>query len=356
MGQRFVPDSYIFQQLVFNRVGNYRGKPQERHGVRSLPFTCGDSEGGLIRAFPRGLDVLAVFGSEAALEVLREAGDANYDGYEEQMAQLRAEFASMSPEEWAQNLYYSWLHALRPLLDTEAARRTPFDPAAWARKQLNAALGSWAELRHDTILYAKQSYTVRATGMPMMPELTKGYVEPLPEAFTRLRDLMEQMAVGLRARKLFDEDLGRNLDNFIALLGQLAALAQKEVDGTPLTEEDFQEIWNVGGTLKQIEQLPPQVAERIADAEVDSKMAVIADVHTDTNTGQVLEEGVGRPTRLLALVSVEGQWSLCEGGVFSYYEFKQPMNQRLTDEQWQAMLEGGQTPEWPEWLAGLRGE
>jgi len=176
------------------------------------------------------------------------------------------------------------------------------------------------------------------------------------EAFTRLRALMEQMAVGLRARKLFDEDLGRNLDHFIALLGQLAAIAQKEVDGTPLTEEDFQEIWNVGGTLKQIEQLPPPVAERIADAQVDSKMAVIADVHTDTNTGQVLEEGVGRPARLVALVPVEGQWSLCEGGVFSYYEFKQPMNQRLTDEQWQAMLEGGQTPEWPEWLADLRGE
>ena len=28
---------------------------------------------------------------------------------------------------------------------------------AWTDKSLNTSLGSWAELRHDTILYAKQS-------------------------------------------------------------------------------------------------------------------------------------------------------------------------------------------------------
>ena len=30
---------------------------------------------------------------------------------------------------------------------------------AWARRVLNTQLASWAELRHDTLLYAKQSYT-----------------------------------------------------------------------------------------------------------------------------------------------------------------------------------------------------
>ena len=55
---------------------------------------------------------------------------------------------------------------------SQAAQTTPPDapekathfPAslkgeAWRRKQLRTALASWAELRHDTILSAKQSYT-----------------------------------------------------------------------------------------------------------------------------------------------------------------------------------------------------
>ena len=29
----------------------------------------------------------------------------------------------------------------------------------WGRRLVNTQLGSWSELRHDTILYAKQSYT-----------------------------------------------------------------------------------------------------------------------------------------------------------------------------------------------------
>jgi hypothetical protein len=33
----------------------------------------------------------------------------------------------------------------------------------------------------------------------------------------------------------------------------------------------------------------------------------------------------------------------------SYYEFKQPINNRLTDEQWKQMLESGQTPPKPDW-------
>jgi hypothetical protein len=37
------------------------------------------------------------------------------------------------------------------------------------------------------------------------------------------------------------------------------------------------------------------------------------------------------------------------GPVFSYYEFKQPMSNRLTDEQWKAMLHDGQAPDRPEW-------
>lgn len=46
---------------------------------------------------------------------------------------------------------------------------------AFGRRTLNAQLGSWAQLRHDTVLYAKQSYTDGDAR-----EFPDAYVEPYP--------------------------------------------------------------------------------------------------------------------------------------------------------------------------------
>ena len=55
---------------------------------------------------------------------------------------------------------------------------------AWALKALNTQLASWTQLRHDTVLYAKQSYT----GVPLC-EYPAGYVEPVPRFWARLERL-----------------------------------------------------------------------------------------------------------------------------------------------------------------------
>ena len=53
---------------------------------------------------------------------------------------------------------------------------------AWAMKTLNTQLASWTHLRHDTILYAKQSYTTGG-GQCLYPT---GFVEPRVEFWNRL--------------------------------------------------------------------------------------------------------------------------------------------------------------------------
>jgi len=45
----------------------------------------------------------------------------------------------------------------------------------------------------------------------------------------------------------------------------------------------------------------------------------------------------------------QGHILLGVGPVFSYYEFKQPMENRLTDEAWREMLNTQYPPE-PEWV------
>ena len=68
----------------------------------------------------------------------------------------------------------------------------------WLDKALMTAMSSWAELRHDTILYAKQSYT-RKLSANISPE---GYVEPYPELYSRLNSLVQLMENGLNLRIL----------------------------------------------------------------------------------------------------------------------------------------------------------
>ncbi len=329
MGQRFIPDSYIFQQLVYDKVG-----------------TADDP-----RLFPKGLDVCSVLNSERAYDILLNVyGEGRYANYEQQMAKMRAEFAALPAEQWTENLYWNWLYSLRPLLEVKGEGYPTFmQSQAWVDKDLHTFLGSWAELRHDTILYAKQSYTMRATGIMPEPERTPGYVEPQPEVFARLAALTRQMRVGLDDRGLLSDEYRYKLQRMEDLLVALKTMAEKELSGETLSQEEYDIILNIGETLEALVAFSPQVAEQV-ESEADARMAIVADVHTDVNSGLVLEEGVGDAFFIYAIVPVEGQTMLAQGGVFSYYEFTQPMSDRLTDEAWQVMRP---RPDRPVWTAGF---
>lgn len=318
MGQRFIPDSYMFQQLVYGKVG-----------TQSDP-----------RLFPKGLDIMAILGSDRALEHLES--EKQYKNYEEQMESLRKEFSALDHSVWTQNLYWTWLYCLLPLLDEKDSQYPLFMQSdAWTDKELFTALGSWTELRHDTILYAKQSYTAPTAIFPQKPpELTKGYVEPNPDVYARLASLARMMKETLEQRDLLLPEYSGKLETLEELLLTLETISEKELSGEHLTEEEYQIIWNIGDTLSYLSTFRTAV-----ESEADKSVAIVADVHTDPNTGMVLEEGVGQVFAILVIVEIEGNVIIAKGGVFSYYEFLQPMSQRLTDEEWQAM----EKPSLPEW-------
>jgi len=338
MGQRFIPDSYMFQQLVYDQVKLYQGSGE--------PFTLSYSLAGPIRGFPRGLDVLAVLGSARALEILTAEGDTDYDGYAEQLAKLQAEFAALPGEQWTSNLYWNWLHTLRPLLEVKGEGYPTFmQSLAWVDKDLHTWLGSWAELRHDTILYAKQSYTIFAGSAMPEPESAQGYVEPQPEVYARLAALTAQMQTGLGGRNLLNYEMAEKLDWMEQLLLALKDISEKELRGEGLTDEEYDLIRTIGDALEDLTTFSEEIEGEIT-SEADERMALIADVHTDTNTNQVLEEGVGDAFPIYVVVRVEGQQVVTLGGVFSYYEFKWPIGDRLTDEAWQAMSPRPDRPAW----------
>ncbi|MEA3341947.1 MAG: DUF3160 domain-containing protein [Chloroflexota bacterium] len=338
MGQRFIPDSYMFQQLVYDQVGLYQGADE--------PFTLSPSAVGPIRGFPRGLDVQAVLGSGRALEILTAEGDTDYDGYAEQLAKLQDEFAGLPEEQWVENLYWNWLYTLRPLLEEKGEGYPAFmQSPAWADKETHTWLGSWAELRHDTILYAKQSYTILAESAMLEPEPAQGYVEPQPEVYARLVALTAQMRAGLGNRGLLNDEMGQKLERMEALLLTLKTISEKELRGEGLTDAEYATIRFIGDTLENLTTFSEEIEGEIT-SEADERMALIADVHTDTNTGKVLEEGVGDAFPIYVVVLVEGRQVIAMGGTFSYYEFKQPLDDRLTDEAWQEMAPLPDRPAW----------
>src|SRR5205823_9755348 len=201
-------------------------------------FTRVESGGGPIRGFPRGLDVMAVLGSKRAREVLHELGDDAYSNkprsltYDQALAALVDEYSKLSDLDWNRNLYWSWLYALKPLLAEYGAGYPTFmTTKAYRTRLLNAALASWAQLRHDTILYAKQSYTM---GRAAMAPAVEGYVEPLPEFYARLLAPARMTNRGLTETQVLDAAAKRRLDAFEKLLERLLAIAETELAEQPL--------------------------------------------------------------------------------------------------------------------------
>jgi hypothetical protein len=96
--------------------------------------------------------------------------------------------------------------------------------------------------------------------------------------------------------------------------------------------------------------------------EEEQQAAVIADVATDPDPSGsgaggpvVLEVGVGRINAIhvvTPVVNEDGSITLqvAKGGVFSYYEFPWPAQDRLTDEKWRALLDAGEAPPPQSWM------
>ena len=326
LGQRFIPDAYIFDQLT------------------GYPW----------RPLPKGLDIMALLGSLRAKELLKE--DFTIPPYATNFNRLEEEFglSSLIAEDWVdwkQNLYWRWLHCLKPLFYEIPKGHPQFmQQKSWLDKVLLTASASWTELRHDTILYAKPSYSATAT--PIRFQHTKGYVEPYPEVYRRIASLIQEMRKGLDVRGLLLEEFKGKLLKFEDVLKTLETISQKELSHQELTEEEHTIMWTIGRTLRDITSFSQEVVEKVG-ATTDLTMALVADVHTDTSTGQVLEEAVGNPHYIYVVVHTNNVLQVNKGAVFSYYEFTWPIAEKLIDEKWQQMISKKTEPDHPFWTSSF---
>ncbi len=352
-GQRFVIDSFLLSQVVFDSIIS-KNKKVERY-------------------MPMGLDVMAALGNNEAVSLL--SGELKKWNYSANLFACSEFVKKQLPGFWKQNLYNLWLHSLRTIDDDMTNHKNfpeVMSSKTWQMKQLQTQLASWSELRHDTILYSKQSYSAS-----LGCEYPTGYIEPYPNFYAGIKYFADKSAQLFEAAdyssndkkqdKLLKEIQKRQIlffKNMSATLGQLEELSEKELKGKRFTKEEKQFIKKTidirgGGSG------PPQYdgwycnlfynRGRHGGLLASDWDPTIADVHTDPNTGKALEVGVGDVNFCVIAIDNEKNKRVYVGPIYSYYEFHQDAKNRLTDEEWQEKIYSGNLPSRPEWIQTFQG-
>jgi len=340
MGQRFTPDAFIFSTLTQG------GELPDAKTGQSLPST------------PTALMVASLMGSQASQGLLDDWIKANAPKSDkiiaDRMSLLNGYFAKLGEKQWTQNIYWSWLYTLKPLF-IEKLDKTGYPMFvkndAWSKKNLQSFLGSWTELKHDTLLYAKQSYAeMGAGGGDEKPKpVPRGYVEPNIEFLDRLISLVKLSRDGLKQFDLLGNFEYRN-NNFIENLEFYRKIALAELQDEKISDDDFEKLRLSAGNLSAVVRSDaPELLEK------DTRSALIADVHTDVAKGQILYEANGIPNYIYVAVKDANGTRLTQGLVYSYYEFTYPLGTRLTDSDWQKWnySEKSKIPAMAEWNKSL---
>jgi len=343
MGQRFTIDAYVFQKLICREVGNLDGT-----------MDCPKEDS---RMLPSGLDIPAAMGSKIAYKILDEMGDTGYKMYPENMKKLQDGMSKLPQSQWTTNLYWGWMYTLNTLLPEYGEGYPMFmQSEEWKKKELNTYLGSWAELKHDTILYAKQVYAEMGGGPLIEEKDDRGYVEPNPELYARLASLTQLTADGLKDREILSAANEEQLTKLREMLIDLRDISVKELENTALTEEDYEFIRSYGGSLEHFwnETFTDEEKEK-GNLLNDNPAPLIADVATNPNCC-VLEVGTGYIEPIYVVFPIDGELHVGKGGVYSYYEFSWPMADRLTDEKWRDEILWGEgtKPDRPAWQTFLK--
>ena len=310
-----------------------------------------------------GLDLMTAFGSVKAREIQKEDPyNSHWDKYKERTDENISTVEKMENLDWQKNMYRGWLWMLKSY-DQKFGEGYPMFMRndAWERKDLVSALGSFAELKHDTVLYGKALMAEMGGGGDT--DIPKSYVEPNVELYEKLNWLLEFTKVNLKNRDMLSEKYEEKINNFQAMVVKFRDLSIKELQNEPLTEDEINDLLYIGG---EMERIMVDFVESSDENEVmywyeiqnstDRRMPVVVDLMrvVENSVGlpkdEIFSIGTGKPMEIFVIYPHEGKLYMGRGATFSYYEFLN--KERLTDEVWQKMVYDEAT-DFPTWYKDL---
>ena len=335
MPQRYMPDSEVLQEMV-----DYESTPT-------------------LRDVPKGLDILASIGISSAerilIQELKEQEKWNkYTSNQEQMKKRMGEI------DWNQTVANKWIAALKDVNSKNAQYPKFMLSPQWDKKNLNAALASWAELKHDAILYAKQPMGAECGGGGPPEPYVKGYVEPNIAYWTKAIELIDATMDVLKRFDLVTEKGTTAATDLREQAEFLLNCSKKELAGKNLTEQEYRQIETIGSTFENITLNLIKESDQFLMGwgnvnGADKKISVVADVYTANSYNNpdksVLYEAVGPAHEIYVVVELDGYLYLTRGAVFSYREFQEDIAApRKTDEEWQQELQTQPDKGIPNWM------
>jgi len=328
-GQRFVIDSYVMGNVVYDRI-IYNGNK-------------------IKRMLPSSLDVLFALGNDAALQLLSD--EMTRYPYASNLISNRYLIDAYDSDYWQSSLYNSWLQSIRTLSPKKDRDHLPafMQSAAWWHKQINTQLSSWAQLRHDNLLYAKQSYSGAVTCF--YPE---AFVEPIPEFYSSVSSFVKTAS---KITDFIPDDnvyyktlLTEYFNSVSSTMDTLLAISFKELQGVIPNEEEKQFlkrmlfVENMCGT-QYTGWYPKLYWLHWTDSPIiDQPELIVADVHTAPTdesgapVGWVLHAGTGPINMAIVLSDLPTRENMAfTGPVMSYYEHVSTNFKRLTDKEWETV-------------------
>lgn len=335
-GQRFTVDSYVLSNVVYDRVNDPNFPPRFMANTLDAAF--------------------AAMGNRDALPLL--ASELDTYGYAPELATIRGVIDDEPSEYWQSSLYTLWLSSLRALSPSASDVANPtasglpsvIGTTAWGRRLLNTQLSSWAELRHDNVLYVKPA---ESTGV--MCAFPSAYVEPsvpfwdaLLQYATQGSSLLTSLPTSLQTTVAVSQGQQHfsNLESDVTLL---RAMAVQQLTGADLTPEQLAfinqavSIEHICGGGVSANGWYPQLIVLGTPTEYKP---TIADIFTDPQDQQVLEIGTGNVFPTVVTVETCMGPRAFVGLSLGYYETTTQNLTRLTDAQWQTMLPTAQPPSW----------
>lgn len=335
MPQRYQPDAEVLQEMV-----DYDNDPTKR-------------------ATPKGLDFFAAMGVSPAEQILIEEGQ-QWKDFKPMLTKMKTRMQEIN---WDETIATQWMNALKVVSDKADNQPYFMGTPEWDKKNLNAMLASWAELKHDAILYAKQPFGAECGGGGLPEPVVMGYVEPNVGFWKKAIELLDNTSKLLKEQGMLTEKVDDATTRIREEAEFLLRTSEKELRGEALAEEEYDQIKCMGATFENISldllRQPNQSLMGWDDVQgADKKVALIADVYTanakNNPDKSVLFEGVGLADEIYVIVEIEGCLYIARGAVLSYREFTQPMDlQRLTDEEWQKQLEQEPRKGVPDWMKSI---
>ena len=200
--------------------------------------------------------------SEAERILIDELGENNrWDKYSANLARMKD---TMSKTDWNASLANQWIETLTTLQSSDAKLPYFMKSPQWEKKNLNTALASWTEQKHDAILYAKQPMGAECGGYGPPDPVLKSYVEPNIAFWQKAITLLDNTKNILQSFNLETEKSITGTNALKEIADMLLNISKKELSGGTITDEEAQDRSFLEARLwKAIDSLPQRQREAL---------------------------------------------------------------------------------------------